>query len=98
VGARRVSASERIAAARCDREVKCNRVGAHGKYPSSGACVAELRRDIRADLASDACAGGPREKELADCLQAIRDEHCGALDFDSALRLKACRAETMCVK
>jgi hypothetical protein len=92
------SASGSIAAARCDREVKCNRVGVHGKYASRGACVAELKRDIRSDLTSDACANGVREKELNDCLQAIRDEQCSnALDLDVVLRLKACRADNLCV-
>jgi len=94
-----VSASESIAAARCDREVKCNRVGLHGKYPSHGACVAELKRDIRSDLRSDVCTDGVREKELNDCLQAIRVEQCGnALDLDAVIRIKACRAENLCVK
>jgi len=94
-----VSASESIADARCDREVKCNRVGIHGKYPSHGACVAELKHDIRSDLRNDVCAEGVRAKELNDCLQAIRVEQCGnALDLDAVIRIKACRAENLCVK
>ena len=93
------SVSSRIAAARCDREVKCNQVGAHGKYDSHLACVAELKRDIRHDLDGDDCANGFRAKELNDCLQAIRDEQCGrALDFDTVIRLRACRAENICVR
>jgi hypothetical protein len=99
VRARPALASESIAIARCDREIKCNRVGVHGKYPSRGACVAELKRDIRADLTSDACSDGVREKELSDCLQAIRDEQCGnALDLDAVIRIKACRADNLCVR
>ena len=93
------SASESIAAARCDREVKCNRVGTHGKYPSHSACVAELKRDIRSDLRNDTCADGVRDKELNDCLQAIRVEQCGnALDMDAVIRIKACRVDNLCVK
>jgi hypothetical protein len=92
------SPSSRIAAARCDREVKCNRVGAPGKYDSQQACVAALKRDIQHDLDGADCTNGVRAKELNDCLQAIRDERCGALDFDTAIRLRACRAETMCLR
>ena len=92
------SASESIAVTRCDREIKCNRVGAHGKYPSRGACVAELKRDVRSDLRSDTC-GRVRDEELNDCLQAIRSEQCGnALDLDGAIRLKACRPDNICAK
>ena len=91
--------SDSIAAARCDREVKCNRVGAHGKYASHGACVAEFKRDLRSDLHGDVCADGVREKELNDCLQAIRVEQCGnALELDAVIHMKACRIENLCVK
>jgi hypothetical protein len=91
-------ASESIALARCSREVKCNRVGADGKYPSRGACVAELKREVRSDLQSNTC-GHVRDKELNDCLQAIRAEQCGnTLDMDGAIRLKACRPDNICTK
>jgi hypothetical protein len=93
------SASETIAAARCDREIKCNRVGAHGKYPSRGACVAELKREVRAELRDDTCANGVREKELNDCLQAIRADQCAnALDLDAVIRMRSCRTDNLCVR
>jgi len=91
-------ASESIALARCNREVKCNHVGADEKYPSRGACVAELKREVRSDLQSATCAR-IRDKELNDCLQAIRAEQCGnTLDMDGAIRLKACRPDNICAK
>src|SRR6185436_20806082 len=68
------SAVANIAAARCDREVRCGHIGPKEKYRSRAACVAELQRDKRDDINSDVCTGGVREKELTDCLASIRDE------------------------
>ena len=95
VRARPATVSESIAGARCDRAIKCNSVGADRTYPSRGACITELKRDLR----SDACANGVREKELHDCLQAIRDDQCGnGLDLDAVIRIKACRSDNLCAR
>ena len=91
------SASTTIARVRCDREVKCNRIGSRGKYESRDACVAELKRDVEREL-DGSCTNGVSAKELNDCLQAIRDQQCGDVDLDTTLRLAACRADSLCVK
>jgi hypothetical protein len=92
-----VSALANISAARCDRESRCNNIGPKGKYRSRAACVADLQRDKRDDINSDVCPGGVREKELTDCLAAIRDEDCGN-PLDTIARLNACRTGNLCVK
>ncbi len=91
------SAVASIAAARCDREVRCKHIGPKEKYRTRGACVAELERDKRDDINSDVCTGGIREKELNDCLASIRDEDCGN-PLDTISRLNACRTGNLCVK
>jgi hypothetical protein len=91
------SAVNSIAAARCDREVRCHHVGAKEKYRSRAACVAEMQRDKRDDINSDVCPGGVREKELDECLASIRDEDCGN-PLDAISRLNACRTGNLCVK
>jgi hypothetical protein len=91
------SAVANIAAARCDREVRCGHVGPKEKYKSRAACVADLQRDKRDDINSDVCTGGVREKELTDCLASIRDEDCGN-PLDAITRLNACRTGNLCVK
>ena len=49
------------------------------KYPSRGACVAELKRDVRSDLQSDTCRPRPRQRAErlppSDSLRAMR-RHC----------------------
>jgi len=91
------SAVANIAAARCDREVRCGHVGPKEKYRTRAACVADLQRDKRDDINSDVCRGGVREKELTDCLASIRDEDCGN-PLDAITRLNACRTGNLCVK
>jgi hypothetical protein len=91
------SAVTSLAAERCDREVRCKNIGAKEKYKTRADCVAEMERDKRDDINSDVCRGGIRQKELGDCLQAIRDESCGN-PLDAITRLAACRTGNLCAK
>ncbi len=90
------SAVATMAAARCDREVRCKHIGPKEKYRTRRDCVADQQRDSRDDLNADVCPGGIREKELNDCLQAIRDEDCGN-PLDEITRLSACRSGSLCM-
>jgi hypothetical protein len=91
------SALASLATERCDREARCKNIGAKEKYRNRADCVAEMERDKRDDLNSDVCPGGVRQKELADCMEAIREESCGN-PLDSLTRLNACRAGNLCAK
>ena len=91
------SAVTSLATERCDREARCNNIGAKEKYKTRADCVAELERDKRDDINSDVCRGGIRQKELNDCLQAIHDEACGN-PLDAITRLTACRTGNLCAK
>jgi hypothetical protein len=91
------SAVASIASMRCDRELRCKHIGPKEKYRTRGECVADLQRDKRDDLNGDACPAGIREKELNDCVQAIRDEDCGN-PLDAIARLNACRSGNLCLK
>jgi len=91
------SAVTSLAAERCDREARCNNIGAKEKYKTRADCIAEMQRDKRDDLNSDVCRGGIRQKELNDCLQAIHEESCGN-PLDALTRLNACRTGNLCAK
>lgn len=91
------SAVANIAAARCDREVRCKNIGPKEKFHSRADCVADMQRDKRDDLNSDVCPGGVREKELSECILAIREEACGN-PLDAISRLSTCRTGNLCVK
>ena len=91
------SAVTTLASERCDRELRCKNIGAKEKYKTRTECIAEMERDKRDDINSDVCRGGIRQKELNDCLQAIRDESCGN-PLDAITRLSACRTGNLCAK
>jgi hypothetical protein len=91
------SALASLANERCDREARCKNIGAKEKYRSRAECMTEMQRDKREDLNGDACPGGIHEKELDECLHAIREEGCNR-PLDSLTRLNACRAGNLCAK
>jgi hypothetical protein len=91
------SAVTSLATERCEREARCNNIGAKEKYKTRADCIAELERDKRDDINSDVCRGGIRQKELRECLQSIRDESCGN-PLDAITRLAACRTGNLCAK
>jgi hypothetical protein len=89
------SAVGRIAAARCDREVRCNNVGAKEKFPNRRECVARMVEYKRAHVNAQACPAGIAERDLENCLDAIRSEDCTspALALE---RMNACRSTALC--
>jgi len=91
------SAVARIASARCEREVRCNHVGAQQKYPTRAECVMLMQDDKRDEINEKECPGGLDKKQLNACLMAIRDESCGN-PLDAINRLVACRASSICLK
>jgi hypothetical protein len=77
--------------------MRCGHVSAQDRPKKRAACIAEMKKDRREDLNGDACPGGIREKELNQCIAAIRDEDCGN-PIDSISRLSACRTGNLCAK
>jgi len=90
------SALASIAAARCDREIKCNNVGPNAKYKSRGDCIAEMLKDKRDDFSVQSCPA-VSQKKLGECLQELRAERCGS-PIDAFNRLEMCRSGKLCVK
>lgn len=86
-----------IAAARCDREMRCKNIGPNEKYLSKNECVTKLENEKRPDVNFSDCPRGVSDKDLSSCLQSIRDENCGN-PLDAISRLNACRAGALCLK
>jgi len=91
------SAVEHIVAARCERESSCRNVGPDKNYASSSACIEKLQADMRQDLNAQDCPQGVSQKELGECLTAIRGEACNN-PIDTIGRLAACRTSDLCLK
>ena len=91
------SAVSAITAARCEREQKCNNIGADKKFKTTGDCVNTIRNNWKDDLNARECPGGVVQKELDECLDAIRKEDCNN-PFDTLSRVMACRESDICKK
>lgn len=87
----------RIVASRCAREAACNNVGVDKKYQNTAGCTAKIRTDMKDDLNAKDCPYGVDQKELNECLEAIRKEECNN-PLDTISRLGACRTSDMCLK
>ena len=90
------SAVRAIATARCDREARCNNLGADAKYPSKEACLDRVRADWAKELNAYECPGGLNRAELNECLEDIRGEDCGS-PFDTLARTLSCSKTEICV-
>lgn len=89
------SATESIAQSRCDRERRCNNVGADRKYASDADCLIKIRDEWRQDLGARECQGGVNQHQLDECLTKIRDEDCGN-PFDTLSRVSECTQSQIC--
>ena len=91
------SAVSAITAARCEREQKCNNIGADKKFKTTNDCMTSIRDNWKDDLNARECPGGVVQKELDECLEAIRTEDCNS-PFDTLGRVFACRESDICKK
>jgi hypothetical protein len=72
------SAVLRVAHARCDHAIACNRVGEDKTYATRDECMQKMSYHARGDLRSSACEGGVREHDLDDCVREIENQPCGS--------------------
>jgi hypothetical protein len=92
---RAASAAESITEARCAREQRCENIGDDKKYSSFNDCSDRVRNDWKDDLNARECPGGVNQKELDECLAAIRNEDCNS-PFDTLSRLTQCATAPIC--
>lgn len=91
------SASQHIANARCDRERRCSNIGADKKFASDEVCEDSIRSEWANDLNAYECPNGVVQKQLDECLLAIRNEDCSS-PFDTLSRIAECRAGQICAE
>ncbi len=84
-----------IVSARCDREQRCDHIGAGKRYESVQACRTALRNDLADDLNPAECSRGIDRRELSECMQQVREEDCGN-PIETLERVVACRTSDLC--
>ncbi len=86
---------DRIAGARCEREVACDHVGPARQHASFDTCRDLNRAEGRHRFAPDACPQGIEPGRVVDCVAAIERASC--LDpVDAIERIEACRPGRLC--
>jgi hypothetical protein len=86
-------ATEEIAAARCERELRCDNVGPNETYTSREDCLRSLWIDTYDELS--ACEDGVERRQLDGCLHEIRTRGCAMIARLDAYA--ACRLDRLCL-
>jgi hypothetical protein len=86
-----------IAAAQCDREVRCNKVGQNQTYKTRDECVSRVTKDKASSINDKACTGGIDQGNLNRCVQSLRVEDCSN-PISMFQRAEACKSDGMCLK
>ncbi|MBV9946179.1 MAG: hypothetical protein JOZ69_04965 [Myxococcales bacterium] len=86
-----------LATARCDREQRCNNVGAGQRYASREVCMDQMRGSLANDLNTHECPKGIDDAQLDRCMTAVRSEECSR-PLDTLSRIDKCRTSTLCMK
>ncbi|MBX3222679.1 MAG: hypothetical protein KF795_19320 [Labilithrix sp.] len=90
------NASERVADARCRREVSCDHVGPSRRHESLETCRGLYAWDMARKLNAEACPRGIDEAQLTRCVASI--DAAGCFDPVSVFeRLEECRASKLCL-
>lgn len=90
------SAVSSIVDARCDREARCENIGANKKYKSWQQCNQEIAKKSSDKIGAPECPGGIDSHELSECLTEIRNEGCGN-PLDTLERVAACNSADLCI-
>lgn len=85
----------RVARARCDREIACDRVGTGKSFGTSEQCMANVRERAREDVVDAACARGFDGTQLGICLNTIRQLPCDT-PLDAIDAVANCQASALC--
>jgi|GEM_PF-2571698 len=91
----REQTSRALAAARCDREQRCNNVGDGKKYASRDACLGVAVADWKQELDMYNCPGGTKEGALDRCADEIRNDGC-LNPLASLERIVDCDTNSLC--
>jgi hypothetical protein len=86
-----------IVEARCDREARCDNIGAKEEYKSWQECRKEIAAKSSDKIGAPECPGGIDQHELSECLTEIRNEGCGN-PLDTLERVAACNSADLCIE
>jgi hypothetical protein len=86
-----------LAAAECDRKVRCNDIGPDKSFKTRDECITKTTADKAASFNPRVCTHGINETNLNNCVKTIQSQACG--NFGDAMKqAEACKTDAICVK
>lgn len=86
---------ETLSAARCQRELRCERVGTDKEHASLTACREQIALSWREELNRYACDGEVDREALGACMQDIQQVECGK-PFETLKPIASCKLTALC--
>jgi hypothetical protein len=87
----------RLATARCERDQRCQGIGAGKRYLDREACASERRVQSDAWLPEARCRNGITPERVESCVAAIQSTSCETA-LETLDGIEACRAQSLCDK
>lgn len=85
----------RLAEVRCDRDERCQNVGAGKRYGDREACISERRAQSDALIPAVRCNQGMNPDRVETCVAAIENAPCN-VSLESLDGIESCRAQSLC--
>ena len=87
----------RIATARCERELGCNKIGQGRAYEDLPTCLERLGTLMDEEVGRNTCPGGVDELGVSSCLFDIQRTPCGG-ELEQRTNLPSCTKSTLCLR
>ncbi|HEY8038892.1 MAG TPA: DUF6184 family natural product biosynthesis lipoprotein, partial [Polyangiaceae bacterium] len=88
---------DQLAAAECDREESCSKVGTGRAYSTVQVCLDQMHATLASVLDSYNCPRGIDRRQVEHCMGAIENEGCDR-PLDALQRIDRCRIDLLCAK
>jgi hypothetical protein len=89
-------ASQRMAFARCERELSCSGLTSWTLQANKDECVARAKVEASKELSPDSCPRGIDSANLVNCLAAIERGGCGD-PIGRLMQLEDCKQSKLCI-
>jgi hypothetical protein len=86
----------RLATARCERELACNKIGEGRAYEDQPTCLAQIGELMDEEAGRSTCPRGVEPLEVSRCLLDIQRTECGG-ELERTTNIPSCTKAALCV-
>ena len=87
----------RLATARCERELACNKIGQGRAYEDQPTCLAQMGELMDEEAGRTRCPRGVEPLEVSRCQLDIQRTECGG-ELERSTNIPACTHAALCVR